>query len=150
MQALVWIVRTSSGWQEMTNGKHHEENTDARRGGASAVVMKPLYEGERGVYPVDETSPTRHAGWYMTSTKPYVIAKRAVWESVTSSKANGVLRASTMKPSRCSNRTCLRICTHCGIGCVGFVLSAAGEAGRDSEGKGGTRSWIPCVDRTTA
>ena len=52
-----------------------------------------------------------------TSTKPYVIAKRAVWEAYQQVKANRVLPASTRKLSRCLSRTCRRICTNCGIGC---------------------------------
>src|SRR6266852_936725 len=57
----------------------------------SAVVIKPLSLGrsEGAALSGRRTSPTHHAGMSdMTSTKPYVIAKRAVWEAYQQVKAN--------------------------------------------------------------
>src|ERR1039457_75927 len=92
-QALVRNVRTSLWMQrEMTSGKHHEEEYRCRaRGGAArnseeSLVMREERRG--GVVRSSKVANPQAGMSNRTSTKPYVIAKRAVWEAYQQVKAN--------------------------------------------------------------
>src|SRR2546429_9789585 len=117
------------------------ENTDARaRGGAAhsseeALVMR----GERRGSVVQSSKVANpEAGMRnRTSTKPYVIAKRAVWEAYQQVKANrGAAGIDDETIAMFEQSLSKNFVQAVESDVIGFVLPAAGEAGRNSEGKG--------------
>jgi len=71
--------------REMTNGRHHEKNTDAGvRGGAARISVEALVmrvERRGGVIRLTHLTTCAAGRSEMASTKPYRIAKRTVWEA---------------------------------------------------------------------
>ncbi len=98
------------------------KNTDARaRGGAARSSEESLVMREERRGSVVRSSKVANPQTGMsarTSTKPYVIAKRAVWEAYQQVKANrGAAGVDEETLFRCSSRACRRICTSYGTGC---------------------------------
>ena len=91
IQALVRNVRTLLQMRrEMTNGQHHEEDTDAGARGGAARSRGSLCNGGGAKgrrYPADKRcQPSGMNG--VASAKPYGIAKCMVWEAYQQVKTN--------------------------------------------------------------
>jgi hypothetical protein len=96
----------------MTNGKHHEEEYRSQdQDRLPVVAMKPLPMGWSQGQHYQLTTVANLGDERRDISKPYCIAKRTVWEAYQRVKATEVLPASTMKPLRCSSRSCRKIYT---------------------------------------
>ena len=117
------------------------KNTDAgARDGAAhssdeSLVMR---EEPRGGVVQSGKAANPHAGMSnRTSTKPYVIAKRAVWEAYQQVKANrGAAGIDDETIAMFEQNLSKNFVQAVEPDVVGVVFPAAGEAGRNSEGKG--------------